>query len=100
MCRAPSYSSNSRRGLRTGASGARDKSWSSPGRLPKAFSFDVHYGVEVNGVPPTWTTVTIPGSKKWIITDLTPGANYAFQIRALGRLGYTDWSASTHFICG
>ena len=72
-----------------------------PRNLPKALSFDVRYGVEVNGVPPaTWTTATIPGKKKWTITDLTPGANYAFQIRALGRLGYTDWSASTHFICG
>ncbi len=72
-----------------------------PRKLPKVLSFDVQYGVEVNGAPPaTWTIVTIPGSKKWTITDLTPGANYAFQIRALGRLAYTDWSASTHFICG
>jgi len=69
--------------------------------ITKALSFDMRYGVEVNGAPPaTWTTVTIPGSKKWTITNLTPGANYAFQIRALGRLGYTDWSASTNFICG
>jgi hypothetical protein len=72
-----------------------------PRKLPKAFSFDVRYRVEVNGVPPAeWTTVTITSSKKRTFTDLTPGANYAFQIRALGRLGYTDWSASTHFICG
>jgi len=72
-----------------------------PKQLPKAFSFDLRYGVEVNGVPPaTWTTVTITSSKKWTFTDLTPGANYAFQIRALGRLGYTDWSASMNFICG
>ena len=69
--------------------------------ITKALSFDMRYGVEVNGAPPaTWTTVTIPGSKKWTITNLTPGANYAFQIRALGRLGYTDWSASTNFIFG
>ena len=72
-----------------------------PKKLAKALSFDVRYGVEVNGVPPaTWTTVTIPGSKKWTITNLTPGANYAFQVRGLGRLGYTDWSNSTLFICG
>ena len=72
-----------------------------PRTLPKAFSFDVRYGVEANGTPPaTWTTVTITSSKKWTFTDLTPGANYAFQIRALGRLGYTDWSASMNFICG
>ena len=72
-----------------------------PKKVPKALSYDVHYGVVVNGAPPaTWTIVTIPGSKKWTITDLTPGTNYAFQVRALGRLGYTDWSASTNFICG
>ena len=72
-----------------------------PKKLPNALSFDVRYGVEVNGVPPgTWTTVTITGSKKWTITNLTPGTNYAFQVRALGRLGYTDWSNSTNFICG
>ncbi len=72
-----------------------------PKKLPKALSYDVQYGVVVNGAPPaTWTTVTIPGSKKWTITNLTPGANYAFQVRAFGRLGHTDWSASTNFICG
>ena len=72
-----------------------------PKKLPTALSCDVRYGVEVNGAPPaTWTTVTIPGSKKWTITNLTPGTNYTFQVRALGRLGFTDWSASTHFICG
>src|SRR5205807_8093455 len=61
-----------------------------PRNLPKALSFDMRYGVEVNGAPPaTWTTVTIPGSKKWTITNLTPGENYAFQIRSMARLGYT-----------
>jgi len=34
------------------------------------------------------------------ISNLTPGATYAFQVRALGRLGYTDWSDSMTFICG
>jgi predicted phage tail protein len=72
-----------------------------PKKLPKALSYDVRYGVEANGAPPAaWTTVTIPGSKKWTITNLTPGTNYAFQVRALGRLGHTDWSASMNFICG
>ena len=28
------------------------------------------------------------------VTGLTPGTTYAFQMRALGRLGYTDWSDS------
>jgi hypothetical protein len=42
----------------------------------------------------------VTGSKKITISNLTPGANYAFQIRALGRLGYNDWSDPITFICG
>ena len=70
--------------------------------LPKAINFDFHYGIVVNpGTPPTsWTTLTLPGSKKFIISNLTPGGNYAFQVRALGRLGYTNWSDPIMFICG
>jgi hypothetical protein len=72
-----------------------------PKAIPKAASYDVQYGVVVNGAPPAkWTTVTQPSSKKMTISNLTPGATYAFQIRALGRLGYTDWSDSMTFICG
>src|SRR5260370_32060781 len=37
-------------------------------------------------MPATWTTVTLPGAKKSTITNLPPGATYAFQVRALGRL--------------
>ena len=70
--------------------------------LPKALSYDVHYGVVTNPgtLPASWTTLNLPGSKKVTISNLTPGANYAFQVRALGRLGYTDWSDPMTFICG
>ena len=73
-----------------------------PEGLPKALSYDLHYGLVANaGTPPaTWTKLTLTGAKKVTITSLTPGANYAFQIRALGRLGYTDWSDPITFICG
>ena len=72
-----------------------------PKRLPKAITYDVRYGVEVNGVPPAaWTTITLASAKKATILNLTPGANYAFQIRGLGHMGNTDWSGSTNFICG
>ena len=33
------------------------------------------------------------------IDNLTPGSSYVFQVRALGKLGYTDWSDSMTFIC-
>jgi hypothetical protein len=71
-------------------------------RLPKALSYALQYGVVVNlgTLPTSWTTLALPGSKKVTISNLAPGANYAFQVRALGRLGYTDWSDPMTFICG
>jgi Fibronectin type III domain len=71
-------------------------------RLPKAMSYALQYGVVVASgtLPASWTTLALPGSKKYTISNLTPGANYAFQVRALGRLGYTDWSDPMMFICG
>jgi hypothetical protein len=30
--------------------------------------------------------------RKIIVTGLTPGTTYAFQIKALGVLGFGDWS--------
>ena len=33
------------------------------------------------------------------VTGLTPGVTYAFQVRAFGRLGHTDWSHSLTRMC-
>ena len=70
--------------------------------LPKALHYDLHYAAVPNlgTLPVSWTTLTLTGSRKVTISSLTPGGNYAFQIRALGRLGYTDWSDPITFICG
>jgi Fibronectin type III domain len=70
--------------------------------LPKAISYSLQYAVVITpGTLPTlWTTLALPGPEKMTISNLTPGANYAFQVRALGRLGYTDWSNPMMFICG
>jgi len=70
--------------------------------LPKAISYDLQYGlVATAGTPPSvWKLRTLPGSKKVTIPNLTPGATYAFQVRALGTLGYTNWSDPKTFICG
>jgi hypothetical protein len=70
--------------------------------LPKAFSYDLQYALVASvGTPPSpWTSLTLPGSKKVTISNLTPGGKYEFQVRALGRLGYTDWSDPMTFICG
>ena len=68
----------------------------------KAVSYDLHYGVVTTpGTPPaSWTLLRLPGSKTVTVSNLTPGATYAFQVRALGQLGYTDWSDPMTFICG
>jgi hypothetical protein len=39
------------------------------------------------GTPGPWTIQILTSSKKTIISNLTPGATYAFQVRALGKLG-------------
>jgi len=46
-----------------------------------------------------WTTVTITGPKKLTISGLTLAGIYQFQIRALGKLGYTDWLDTKTFVC-
>ena len=64
--------------------------------VPKAHGYDVRHAPLANGVPAAnWTTVTVTTAKTPIPIDgLTPGTIYAFQVRALGKLGYTDWSDS------
>ena len=70
--------------------------------LPRARSYDVRYvPVPIGGATPnTWTTVTFASARMAVsINGLTPGTNYAFQVRAFGKLGYTDWSESFTRIC-
>jgi hypothetical protein len=65
-----------------------------PGPTPKAQSLVVRHGVvPAPGATPTQWTEQLIGSKKPVmVTGLTPGTVYMFQIRALGRVGLTDWS--------
>jgi hypothetical protein len=66
-----------------------------------AVSYELRYGLVGNGgAPPAiWTTLPLAGTKTATVDNLTPGASYAFQVRGLGRLGYSDWSDSMTFIC-
>ena len=62
-------------------------------------AYDVHYALEgTGGALGPWTTLTLTSSKKVIVSGLTPAGTYQFQVRALGKLGYTDWSPSMTFI--
>ena len=62
----------------------------------KAKNYEIRYGALVNGVEPnSWTTKVVTSVRPPVgIQGLTPGTVYAFQVRALGKLGYTDWTDS------
>ena len=63
--------------------------------VPKAVSYKVRYApTGSDGKPGTWTEFPVTGIRSITVTGLTPGAIYAFQMCALGRAGYTDWSDS------
>jgi len=65
-----------------------------------AVAFDLRYcPVPAAGISPIWVDMPLPGSKAVTVSNLTPGTNYQFQIRALGRLGYSNWSDVITFIC-
>jgi hypothetical protein len=60
----------------------------------------VRYALEGSGAKlGPWTTVTLTAAKKITISGLTRAGIYQFQIRALGKLGYTDWLDTKTFVC-
>jgi hypothetical protein len=61
-------------------------------RVPKALSYNLRYApVGAGGAPGNWTTLPMT-STKITISGLTPGTAYVFQVQALGKLGYTEYS--------
>ena len=64
-------------------------------------TYDLRYAAITSTTPPTtWTTEPMPTAKSPLaVNGLTPGTTYAFQVRARGKLGYTDWSDSVTFMC-
>ena len=62
--------------------------------IPKALSYEIHYGAQVNGGPPSSVTSKVVAKTRPPIgfQGLTPGTVYAFQVRAQGKLGFTDWT--------
>jgi hypothetical protein len=70
-----------------------------PEHQPGVKAFDVRYALEgTGGALGPWTVVTRTSSKKSTIHGLTPAGTYQFQIRALGKLGYTDWLDTKTFV--
>jgi hypothetical protein len=69
--------------------------------IKKAKNYEFRYGVVVNGAPPTsWTSKVVTKVNPPVgFQGLTPGTVYAFQVRALGVVGYTNWTDSTTCMC-
>ena len=69
--------------------------------VARARSYELRYApVPAAGAIINWTTILVPSTKPAAaINNLTPGANYAIQVRAFGKLGFSDWSASVERIC-
>jgi hypothetical protein len=68
----------------------------------KIVKYDLRYvPVDAEGVPTgEWTETVVTSSQgPFSIKNLKPGTLYAFQVRALGKLGETDWSDSATKMC-
>lgn len=67
----------------------------------KAKHYEMHYGTAGPGgaTPVSWVTLTLPNARTVTVSGLTPGTTYAFQVRAYGVLGYTEWSNSATRMC-
>jgi hypothetical protein len=68
--------------------------------IPGAVSYDLRYAVVGAGnTPGPWVEQVLTSPKAVTLNNLTPGSTYTFQVRALGKLGYTDWCDPMTFIC-
>ena len=68
--------------------------------VPQASSYEFRYIVGNAGVGTPWITMPLSNVKAPILLKgLTPSTTYLFQVRALVKDTYTDWSDSVSFIC-
>ena len=60
-----------------------------------------HAPLDAEGLPTgEWMETLVTSSRDPVsIKNLKPGTVYAFQVRALGRLGHTDWSDTVTKMC-
>jgi hypothetical protein len=67
----------------------------------KARDYEIRYApVPAVSAPTVWMTNAVPSAiPAPTIDNLTQGVNYAFQVRAFGRLGFSDWSAAVTRFC-
>jgi hypothetical protein len=61
--------------------------------IPKAHSYVLRYApTGPDGKPGSWTEIALTNPRKIHLIGLTAGTIYAIQIRALGTLGFGEWS--------
>jgi len=65
----------------------------------RALSYELRYG-SGDRLPESSKTLIVPSARAAVRVDgLTPGTIYAFEVRAFGKLGHTDWSDSATRMC-
>jgi hypothetical protein len=69
--------------------------------VPKARHYELRSGaVPAAGGAVNWTTMLLTATKPaTVFNNLTPGGTYTFQVRAYGKLGYSDWSDTAGRMC-
>jgi hypothetical protein len=69
--------------------------------VAKARNYELRYGlVATAGSTFNWTILVVASTKPATpVNNLNPGGTYTFQVRAFGRLGFSDWSSSVEKMC-
>jgi len=71
--------------------------------IANASSYELRYaaaGVDNGGTALTWMTEAVTRVKTPVtVTGLRSATTYAFQVRSLGKSGYSDWSDSATLMC-
>jgi hypothetical protein len=70
-------------------------------KVANARHYELRYAaVPAAGATENWTIRTVASTKPPTpVNTLTPGTTYEFQVRAFGKLGFSDWSASVERMC-
>jgi hypothetical protein len=74
----------------------------SMGPVDNALVYELQYAPAVPGAlpaPEAWKKITLANAKPASVDKLTPGTTYIFQVRAFGRLGFTEWSDPITRMC-
>ena len=70
-------------------------------RVPGAKFYEIrHAELGSNGAPGPWSVTVVMGIRPVpSFRELAPGTTYLFQVRAIGKLGSTEWSDSSTRMC-